>query len=102
MYANNANRRITFRALALGLALLFAAAGQAQAKGNVEVTAEAATVSSQARLNFRIVIRDSLRLGDGLAGDSAEGAARRHGSKPQFLRSVQDVDGRPVLTIAQP
>lgn len=86
---------------ALALALLAVApAGAARAAADdarLQVSAES-TGAASARLTFRLVIRDGLRVQDGrVAADDG-----RHPSKPQFQAITRQVDGRVVTTLAQP
>lgn len=86
--------------LTLAFAVAAFAPGVAPAAANdsqLQVSAESAGPAS-ARLTFRLVIRDSLRVQDGQVAAND----RRHPSKPQFQAVTQTVDGRVVTTLAQP
>lgn len=95
-----APNRLASVLLALAVAVSAFAPGLASATasdGQLQVSAESAGPAS-ARLSFRLVIRDGLRVQDGRVADD-DG---RHPSKPQFQAVTQRVDGRVVTTLAQP
>lgn len=92
--------RLASTLFALACAISAILPGVAEAAGSdsqLQIGAESAGPAS-ARLTFRLVIRDGLRVQDGrVAADD-----RRHPSKPQFQAVTETLEGRVVTTLAQP
>ncbi|HLU13508.1 MAG TPA: hypothetical protein VKZ64_06075 [Arenimonas sp.] len=86
-------------ALLAGMALVVALAPAAMAQDEIAVAAPGGAVAAKAQLAFRVVIRDVVHVEDGRWEDAGEGRAAH---LPRFQLRQDEVDGRPVLTVAQP